>query len=276
MKENNIFDSLNLKYFTTDEGNIAYFTNDIESDYSLVFLHGLTADHRLFSNNLSPFVDRYKIICWDAPAHGLSRPFGQFDYNKATGYLKNILDVEKAYNPVLVGQSMGGFISQLFMDIYPGVAKGFVAVDTCPFGMGYYSRRDLFRLKNVSHGFRTSPYRLLLALSATYNAKTKERQDNMFNMMSQLSQKEFCDIMENGFGGLPDVLKDIDITCPAVILAGEYDKTGKVKQYSIDWAKRTGLPLFIIPGAAHNSNDDKPKLVNRHISWLLDKIIKEK
>ena len=42
---------------------------------TLVFLPGLTADHRLFEKQTEYFEKRQNVFVWDAPSHALSRPF---------------------------------------------------------------------------------------------------------------------------------------------------------------------------------------------------------
>ena len=41
---------------------------------TLVFLPGLTADHRLFDRQMPYFAEGYNVLTWDAPGHGASRP----------------------------------------------------------------------------------------------------------------------------------------------------------------------------------------------------------
>ena len=41
----------------------------------LLFLPGLTADHRLFDKQVEAFESTYNLLAWDAPGHGKSRPF---------------------------------------------------------------------------------------------------------------------------------------------------------------------------------------------------------
>lgn len=41
----------------------------------LVFLPGLTADHRLFEKQVEHFIDKARLFVWDPPSHGESRPF---------------------------------------------------------------------------------------------------------------------------------------------------------------------------------------------------------
>ena len=46
-------------------------------------MHGLTASHKLFVNQVDYFEKEYNVIVWDAPAHGMSRPYNNFSYEKA-------------------------------------------------------------------------------------------------------------------------------------------------------------------------------------------------
>ena len=51
-------------------GTIHYWSNNLSLDTTtLVFLPGLTADHRLFDKQVEYFDGKYNIIVWDAPAH---------------------------------------------------------------------------------------------------------------------------------------------------------------------------------------------------------------
>ena len=51
---------------------------------------------------------------------------------------------------VLVGMSMGGYLSQMFAYLFPNMVEGFVGIDTTPFGLEYYSKSDIFWLKQVA------------------------------------------------------------------------------------------------------------------------------
>ena len=71
-------------------GTIRYWVSVSNPDtITLVFLPGLTADHRLFDKQIQYFESRYNVIVWDAPAQGSSWPF-RFDFDlfdKAERYL---------------------------------------------------------------------------------------------------------------------------------------------------------------------------------------------
>ena len=93
-------------------GTIHYWLHVVDTDaVTLVFLPGLTADHRLFDRQVEYFEDRYNALVWDAPAHGASWPFSfDFDLFDKAGWLHEILAREKVTKPVIVGQPMGGYV----------------------------------------------------------------------------------------------------------------------------------------------------------------------
>lgn len=261
--EKSIFEIMQQKRLDTDNGSVVYWVSKCQSVNKLVFLHGLTADHTLFEKQLSHFFGRFNLLCWDTPAHGMSRPYTDFSYSRAAEHLKCILDKEQMNNTIFIAQSMGGYISQTFMKQYTGAVKGFIGIDTSPFGLEYYSKYDMWWLRQIEWMSMCFPHRLLkksIAKSCTYTAASYK---NMLAALQPYSQKELCHLMGIGYAGFLEENCDLEITCPTLILVGEYDRTGKVKQYCSAWSKKTGFPLRIISKAAHNSNYDNSEAVNQ-------------
>ena len=92
--ETSIFEMMQEKQLVTKRGIVFYwYSKCSDADTTLVFLHGLTADHTLFEKQLSHYRSRVNLLCWDAPAHGKSRPYKEFSYDAAK-VLKEILDQE--------------------------------------------------------------------------------------------------------------------------------------------------------------------------------------
>lgn len=132
------------KQTNSPNGNIAYWVSDKfdEAKETLFFLHGLTADHTMFEQQFPFFEKNFNLIAWDAPAHGQSRPYTNFNYENAANGMKQILDECVVSKVILIGQSMGGFIAQAFICRYPDLVKAFVAIDSTPYG-DYYSKSDI-------------------------------------------------------------------------------------------------------------------------------------
>ena len=59
----------------TPSGTIHYWINAETAHKApqLIFLPGLTADHRLFDKQIEYFEGKYPVLVWDAPGHA-SRP----------------------------------------------------------------------------------------------------------------------------------------------------------------------------------------------------------
>lgn len=122
------------KNYETASGTIHYWIDIVDMDMiTMVFLPGLTADHRLFDKQIAYFTDKINVLVWDAPGHAASFPF-LFDFSlmDKAKWLNEIMEREGITRPVIVGQSMGGYVGQAFAELYPDKLKGFVSIDSAP------------------------------------------------------------------------------------------------------------------------------------------------
>ena len=85
--------------YKTPCGCIHYFVNIMDKQrITLVFLPGLTADHRLFEKQIEYFEKRQNVFVWDAPSHALSRPFANsYRLSDMAEWLYKILVKEEIY-----------------------------------------------------------------------------------------------------------------------------------------------------------------------------------
>ncbi len=259
----------------TNKGKVFYWrseTWDAERD-TIFFLHGLTADHSMFDGQIPAFEKEFNLLTWDTPAHGKSRPFAGFDFADTSDYIRSILDKNAVEQVVLIGQSLGGFLAQSLIKRYPDRVKGFVSIDSTPYGSGYYSGFDIWILKQVEWMAHLYPLKWMKKAMAKQVSATRKAYDNMMQMLAPYGTNELCHLMGLGYAGFLDDNCELKIPCPVLLILGEKDKTGKVAQYNKAWTRRTGYPLKIINDAAHNVNVDKPDEVNALIyDFLSEKI----
>ena len=224
----------------------------------------------MFEEQVDYFVKDYNILLWDAPAHGKSRPFQQFDYDKAAKSIKQIFGAENISDAVFVGQSMGGFITQAVIKRFPELVTAFVSIDSTPYGEEYYSKSDVFWLKQVEWMASLFSLKTIKQAIAKQNTVTQAGYANMISMLVPYGKKEICHLMGIGYAGFLEDNCELKIECPVLLLVGEKDNTGKVKQYNKARSRRTGSDIIWIPNAAHNSNVDNPEFVNVCIKKFLD------
>lgn len=262
---------------STDDGVVCYWvSSNGDCAPQLVFLPGLTADHRLFDKQIEHFESQANCLVWDPPSHGLSRPFKlDWSMDDLARLLRAVLQREGFAHPVLVGQSMGGYVAQAYIDLYPGETAGFISIDSCPLQRAYYTAAELWALKRTRAIYQPIPWKILLDIGSRGCATSAYGQELMRRMMGDYSKREYIDLAVCGYGALAEaVLADrpYRIDCPALLVCGERDAAGSARRYNRAWAKRTKLSVAWIEGAGHNSNTDAPEYVNRLIERFVDKL----
>jgi len=270
---------LKEKTYDTPKGCIHYWTNEIGPDRaSLVFLPGLTADHSLFDLQIPEFGSRYNVLVWDAPGHAASRPF-ELDFNLSdkAAWLNGILAAEGILKPVLVGQSMGGYVSQAYLQMFPGSAAGFVSIDSAPLKKKYYPRWELWLLHHVESLYRMYPWDVLVRQGARGTAESRYGRDLMAAMMRRYDDdpRYYSRLVGHGYGMLADAIEEdlpYDIGCPSLLICGEKDRAGDTRAFNRLWAAGDGLRLEWIPDAGHNANTDRADLINALVEKFLSEI----
>lgn len=264
--------------YMTPCGSIHYFINMIDKQkITLVFLPGLTADHRLFEKQIEYFEKKQNVFVWDAPSHALSRPFTyNYSLSDKARWLHEIFEKEEIHNPVIIGQSMGGYLGQMYMELYPDKVKGFISIDSAPLQKAYMTGIEIWLLERVEPLYKLYPWKALLRDGSKGCAETEYGQKLMRDMMMvyDSDHKEYARLAGFGYKMLAEAIKaDLPycISCPTLLICGEKDKAGSAKSYNRKWHQKEGLPLKWIKNAGHNSNTDQPDEVNR----LIEEFIRE-
>lgn len=247
----------------------------VERACTLLFLPGLTADHHLFDKQIEAFAGRCNLFVWDAPGHGASWPF-RLDFTLAdkARWLREILVREQLEKPVIVGQSMGGYVGQAYLQLFPGTLQGFLSIDSAPLQRRYVTNAELWLLKRMEPVYRLYPWKWLLQAGTNGCAVSAYGRALMRATMLTYDgdQARYAALAGHGFRMLAEAMEaDLPyrIDCPALLLCGELDRAGSTRRYNRAWHKSAGIPLVWIAGAGHNANTDAPEAVNEQIARFL-------
>ena len=229
-------DLLKESTYQTPCGTIHYWSSILSLDTTtLVFLPGLTADHRLFDKQVAYFDGKYNIIVWDAPAHASSWPF-RFDFD--------LFDKAKWLK----------------------------------LQRNYVTAVEIWLLKRMEPVYAHYPWKLLLK-SGTKGVATSNYGRNLMKEMMLVydgDQHRYAQIAGHGFRILAEAMeKDLpyEIKCPSLLICGTKDHAGSCIRYNREWHRKTKIPLKWIEGAGHNSNTDKPEMINSLLEEFFSNIL---
>lgn len=271
--------TMEKKTTETPKGRITYWTSRHPDDGNgkdtwLVFLPGLSADHRLFEKQTEHFSQSMNCLVWDPPAHGESRPFElDFTLDSLAENLHQILEKEEIVSCILVGQSFGGYVAQRFMSRFRGITCGFVSIDSAPLDRQYYTNAELWLLRHTYWFYMCFPWKLLIKSGSWSCAETQYGRGLMKTMMQSYGKQEYCRLADRGYRILSDVLSEetLEPECPVLLICGEKDRQ-ITNIYNRKWASGANVPIEWIKDAGHNANTDRPEAVNLLIETFMAKI----
>lgn len=101
-------------------GSIGYRVIGARGQPWLVLCHGMALDHREFLGVAEALADRWQVVLWDMPGHGVSQP-GPADYSVGAmaDALAVVLDAAGVEGCVLLGFSFGGVVAQALVRRQP-------------------------------------------------------------------------------------------------------------------------------------------------------------
>jgi pimeloyl-ACP methyl ester carboxylesterase len=121
----------------------------------------------------------------------------------------------------------GGYYIQAFIARHPKMVSAFIGIGTTPYGHEYYSKSDIFWLKQVGWMGMCYPLKAMKKASSKQATSTKIGYENMMEMLAPYGKREYCDLMQRAYNAFLQDNFDLEITCPVLITSGEFDKVGK-------------------------------------------------
>jgi 3-oxoadipate enol-lactonase len=231
----------------------------------IVFTHGAAMDHQMFTAQVEALASRYRLLWWDVPGHGRSRPLtDQYSIPYAAEALLALLDQIGAERVILVGHSMGGYISQEFLFRYPSQAAALITIGSSCLTLEH--PKLLAQAMHLSpHLVPIVPYRTLVWWAARYISVTEEVRKYVEQVVLRHTKAQFIEIWSAVMHCLhPE--PGYQITQPVLITHGAEDKLGfgLLKKQSQTWASRDPNSHYVvISQAGHNAQQENPSHFNR-------------
>lgn len=271
-------------------------TNGINTYYEeygtgppIVVLHGATADHQVWAEQLQPFTDEYRIILYDLRGHGHTGGSDEQRYTVET-YVTDLADFIETLgldHPVILGHSWGGMIGYRFAAEYPDHLAGLITVGSSTSHLA--SKREWL--------FKVAVVRLVTPLMGNERlmkgfqwAQTKvfgEEASGDMDVQERLRQAHDCkdadgepEIATNERVKIMRAVRDyysstysLDFsTTPVLMLYGEHEPMIDNHADYLE-ANLANCESIEVPGAGHNAHLDDPEFIRTQIREFLDEAL---
>ncbi len=249
--------------------SVRYWTGGQPSAPLVVFTHGALIDHHEWDPTLPLVGERFRLLAWDMPGHGLSRP-AAFSMPEAEACLLALLDALGVEQAILVGHSLGGNLHQELVFHHPERVKAMVCVD-CTWNFQQLTRPEKLLLSLAEPMFRLFPYKTLIDSSLAVTATAKASQELLRSSMQLQSKNEYIKIMMAATACL-HYEPGYTVNKPLLLILGDKDTTGNIRTAMPAWAKvEPDCQLVIVPNAKHAVNLDAPEMFHQ---TLMDFLLK--
>jgi pimeloyl-ACP methyl ester carboxylesterase len=231
----------------------------------VVFTHGWGATSYMFEASATRLAERYRTMTWDLRGHGGSADPDDpddpaaYDVDTAIADLTGLLDGAGAPSGVLVGHSLGGFLSLEFVRRHPERVDALVLIGTGP-GFRDDAARDGWNRFVERIATRVERKGLdALAREAPLHGGRHRSVDGLVRSARGVLPQHDAAVLES--------LPAIDVPVLVVVGADDAEFRGSSDYMA---AKIPGAQLVVIPGAAHSPNLDRPDEFHEAVASFLD------
>jgi len=159
------------------ENRVVY--DDIGNGSPVILIHGFGQDSQVWDIQAKELKTKWRLLIPDLPGSGRS-PKGNPNWSmeELAEVIKAILDSEKINQAVIIGHSMGGYITLAFVEKYPGNALAFGLFHSSAFADS--DEKKTARQKNIDFIDKNGSYSFL-----------KQATPNLFGELFKQEQPDF-------------------------------------------------------------------------------------
>jgi pimeloyl-ACP methyl ester carboxylesterase len=234
----------------------------------IVLTHGALIDHHEWDATVPVLGGRYRVLTWDLPGHGLSRP-ARFSISEAVDDLIAIIDGIGVDQACFVGHSLGGNLHQELVFQHAERVISMVCVG-CTWNFQKLSRLESLVLEFAQPLFRLYPYRRLVEQALAATATSADSRELLRRAVTRLSKEEIVQVMVAATECLRHE-PDYTINKPLLLVVGDQDRTGNIRKAMPIWARHEPKStLVVVPHAKHAPNLDDPRTFHRELTSFLE------
>ena len=237
---------------------------------AVVLLHGFLENSSMWKELLPILIPKYRVITIDLLGHGNSESLGYIhtteDQADMVYAILKELHIKKV---VLIGHSMGGYVSLAFAEHYKEMLKGILLINSTSNADSLEKKENRTRaIKAVKENFNT-----FINLSIT-NLFSEENRDAFKEEMQSVKYEALKTPLQGVIAALEGmkVRKDREIllhtaSYPIKLILGKKDGVLNYET-AINQVKHTNVELVSLSGGHMSHIENKDELFNEVVSFL--------
>jgi 3-oxoadipate enol-lactonase len=240
------------------------------SGVPLILIHGYPLNRRMWEPQLGALSDIARVIVPDLRGHGGSEIVpGINTMDEMAKDIKELIESLDIEEPViLVGFSMGGYISFAFYRHYPNLVKGMILAATRATADTIETKVNREEAAAIAHE-KGSEAITEMQLPKMLSPLTKDTKPEVVELARKImvetpTQTIVADL--RGMINRQDSTSSLqDITCPVLILHGSDDQFISVEEINLMQNNLENSRIKTIPEAGHLINIEQPELFNQAV-----------
>jgi len=242
----------------------------------VLFLHGFPFSHEMWKPQLEVVGQKYRAIAYDIRGHGLSYVGeGQYTIEGHVDDLIAVLDTLKISKAVIVGLSMGGYITLRALERNPERFRATVLCDTRSEADSNEAKLKRFAAIAAVNKFGSEKFAddFVKVVFASESFKTKpEVTESIRKTIQETPELSIVGTLL-ALASRTDTTPSLsNIKVPTLILVGEHDVTTPPAAAQAMNERIPGSELHIVPQAAHMSNLENPDTFNEKLLLFLKRV----
>ncbi|MFI9740696.1 alpha/beta fold hydrolase [Nocardia sp. NPDC052278] len=233
----------------------------------VLFTHGFGDMSATFARTAGVLAVDHQVVTWDLPGHGLGEhPQDAHHYaiETVTDHMRALLDHLAVARAVVVGYSVGGYLSLEFALAYPGRVRALIMIDTGPGTRSEQARAAWNDFADRCAGGLQAGGAVVMPTSLAHiDVRHRDTRGLALAARGFLRQQD-----SRVIDGL------YTLTMPTLVIVGAEDSTFlRSAHYLARWLPDASL--VIIPGAGHMPHLSQPERFDAAVRRFLDELAVE-
>jgi pimeloyl-ACP methyl ester carboxylesterase len=262
MKHNQIiYSNTRLSYYTSGNGK------------PVLLMHGFAEDHSIWQHQITHLSKNYFVIAPDLFGTGNSEYLDKENttLNTYAEAIKEIIKAEKIERFIMIGHSMGGYITLAYLELYPEDLAGIGLVHSTIFGDD--EQKKEMRKKSITF-IKTHGAESFLKTSIPGLYYDSPKFESEINSQIEKSSRIFEDALVQYYQAMlerPNATKMIEAThVPLLMIAGKHDLAVPFSQSLKQFHLSQLTYLKVLQSSGHMGIIEEPEAVNNFLTFFIN------